>query len=181
MLYLKDACSKYFTYDDFISCGQTQHESGVDNYPKSDESISAIRTLAVNVLDKVRDEFGPLSITYGFVSLKLISEMRRRGVRRISPSLDQHSSYELNTNGKRICERGGLACDFFVHEQNSEIVTNWIIRNCEFDRLYFYGIDRPIHVSYSPELSGKVSIMTECNGKLMPRTIKKERFLEYMA
>jgi hypothetical protein len=42
-----------------------------------------------------------------------------------------------------------------------------------FDRLYFYGEDRPIHVSYGPEQKGEYIdlVMTE-SGKQVPK-IKK--------
>ncbi|WP_415892553.1 hypothetical protein ACMXYN_15120 [Neptuniibacter sp. PT8_73] len=180
MVGLKEKCSKYFTYENLICCGESQRESNLSNIPESESSIEAISLLAINILDNVYEQFGPISLTYGFVSWELISEIRKRRVARISPSLDQHSSYELNSRGTRICKRDGLACDFIVHGVSSVKVASWIIDNCEFDRLYFYGKDRPIHVSYGPDLSGKVSVMSYSSGRLIPKTINKERFIEYV-
>ena len=55
-----------------------------------------------------------------------------------------------------------------------EGVANWIIANLPFDRLYFYGRDRPIHVSYGPEQS-RVAYRMEVTkgGARMPRPYSK--------
>ena len=52
-------------------------------------------------------------------------------------------------------------------------VANWVAENTPFDRLYFYGEERPIHVSYGPEQKGEYIdlVMTE-SGKQVPK-IKK--------
>ncbi|SFG68565.1 hypothetical protein [Neptunomonas qingdaonensis] len=148
--------------------------------PKSQESFNAISLLATEILDLVVDEFGSVKLTYGLCSKELLSEIRKRNVKRIAPSLDQHAAFEVNKAGKRICSRDGFACDFRVEGVSSIVIALWVIENCSFDRLYFYGHDLPIHVSYGPELNCKVSVMKQYNGKLVPRTIKKERFLDYV-
>ncbi len=33
-----------------------------------------------------------------------------------APTLDQHTSHEVNSRGNPICKRSGLACDFIVEE-----------------------------------------------------------------
>ena len=45
-----------------------------------------------------------------------------------------------------------------------------LAENTSFDRLYFYGEDRPIHVSYGAEKKGEYIdlVMTE-SGKQVPR------------
>ncbi|MFV8452837.1 hypothetical protein ACNO65_22680 [Vibrio campbellii] len=60
---------------------------------------------------------------------------------------------ELNSQGNRICKRDGAACDFYVqgYEQRMDEVAKYICTNLEFDRLYFYGKDRPIHISVGSE------------------------------
>ena len=52
-------------------------------------------------------------------------------------------------------------------------VANWVAENTPFDRLYFYGEDRPIHVSYGPEQKGEYIdlVMTE-SGKQVPKVRK---------
>jgi hypothetical protein len=44
------------------------------------------------------------------------------------------------------------------------------VENTPFDRLYFYGDDRPIHVSVGPDNSRQVVLMRKGkSGKLIPR------------
>lgn len=59
-------------------------------------------------------------------------------------------SHEINRNGKYYCERLGAACDFLITDLSSDRVVDWILsQKLPFDSLYFYGSDRPIHISYS--------------------------------
>ena len=51
-------------------------------------------------------------------------------------------------------------------------VATWIAANCHFDRLYFYGKDRPIHVSFGPELSGEAYELTTRGGRRVPCKLK---------
>jgi hypothetical protein len=49
-------------------------------------------------------------------------------------------------------------------------VADWIIAKLPFDRLYFYGSDRPIHVSYAPsELREATEMKAGPSGRLVPR------------
>jgi hypothetical protein len=57
-------------------------------------------------------------------------------------------------------------------------VARWVAANTPFDRLYFYGPDRPIHVSYGPEQSRQIVIMRAGpSGRLLPRVVGRERFV----
>ena len=49
-------------------------------------------------------------------------------------------------------------------------VADWVAENTPIDRLYFYGEDRPIHVSYGTEQKGEYIdlVMTEA-GRQVPR------------
>jgi hypothetical protein len=59
-------------------------------------------------------------------------------------------------------------------------VAKWIVSNLPFDRLYFYGIDRPIHVSYSERPVSQITVMRKSpSGKLVPRTLDSPTFLEF--
>ena len=49
-------------------------------------------------------------------------------------------------------------------------VADWIIANLPFDRLYFYGSDRPIHLSYAPsDLREATEMKAGPSGRLVPR------------
>jgi hypothetical protein len=52
-------------------------------------------------------------------------------------------------------------------------VAEWIIENLPFDRLYYYGPSRPIHVSFGPQRSALAYEMRETSrGTLMPRPLE---------
>ena len=59
-------------------------------------------------------------------------------------------------------------------------VEKWIAFNTPFDRLYLYGDDLPLHVSYGPENSGQIIIMSKLPGQkqLMPKVVKLSDFLD---
>jgi hypothetical protein len=79
---------------------------------------------------------------------------------------------EVNSRGALICERGGAACDFLVEFEDMEIVAAWIMENLPFDRLYFYGKNRPIHLSYGPQQSRLAYEMIESkSGARVPRRL----------
>jgi hypothetical protein len=69
-----------------------------------------------------------------------------------------------------ICSRGGAACDLLVEDEDMEQVADWIIANLPFDRLYFYGPDRPVHVSYSERGERKAYRLVAIDGgRFLPR------------
>jgi DNA phosphorothioation-associated putative methyltransferase len=142
---LDAACGHYLTYRHLIECGETQGRTGLPNLPREPDTYTALHELATHVLDPVIDYFGMIELSYGFCS----AELARAIPGRIDPRLDQHAGHELNRRGKPICERLGAACDFLVTDEDMEEVALWVAANTPFDRLYFYGKDRPIHVSYS--------------------------------
>lgn len=159
-------CGKYFRYRDLIECGETQLSSGVENVPRQPESFNALHDLATKILDPVIDYFGGIKLTYGFCSHTLSKHIKGR----IAPQLDQHASYECSSRGKLICDRGGAACDFIVPDEDMEEVGRWIVENLPFDRLYFYGKARPIHVSYAEKPQGVAYEMREsATGRRIPR------------
>jgi hypothetical protein len=62
--------------------------------------------------------------------------------------------------------------DFIVDDENMLEVAQWLIGNTPFDRLYFYGEDQPIHVSYGPNHDKQVIRMTlGKSGRLVPRVV----------
>ena len=163
---LDSRCGTNLTYRALIECGETRQRLGLANLPLQPESYNALYDLATQLLDPLIDYFGSIRLTYGFASSALTKHIQRG----IAPRLDQHAACEHNSRGTPICERGGAACDFIVDDQDMKEVADWIIANLPFDRLYFYGSDRPIHLSHSPNAAGQAITMSPTkSGRLVPR------------
>ena len=172
---LDDPCGKRFAYRDFVECSATWQSMSMDNAPEEPNTYVALRELAILILDPVSEHFGPITLTYGVATPRLIKKIRRN----ISPRVDQHSSYELSEAGRTICCRGGAACDFVVSGFSSLVVAQWIVENTKFDRLYYYGVDRPVHVSAADEPKGQCVIVTRKKviRQVLPRVISTKKFL----
>ena len=171
---LDECCGKYHCFRDFIECGDTQAKIQLTNRPKQPESYYSLRRLALNIIDPVMDYFGGIELSYGFCSRKLATHIPTK----IDPSQDQHASHELNTRGNLICKRLGAACDFIILDESMLEVAQWIVKNTPFDRLYYYGDDKPIHVSIGNENSRAIAIMrTSKKGYLYPVMRTVEQFL----
>ncbi len=172
---LDSHCGQYLNFRQLIECGETQVQTGLANLPKCPESYNALYDLAVKVLDPVIDYFGMIDLTYGFCSPELAKEIPAR----IDPKRDQHAAYELNRRGRLICGRLGAAVDFIVEDESMLEVAQWVVANTPFDRLYFYGGDKPIHVSYGPNHDRQIVHMVPSKtGRLMPRVISLSVFLD---
>ncbi|MCH2058764.1 MAG: hypothetical protein MK214_19545 [Thalassotalea sp.] len=142
----------------------------IDNTP-NETSIIAINDLCSNILLPLENEFGEVSITYGFTSHTLLKEIQKLNPSHIAPNLDQHASYEKNSRGKVICDRGGAACDLVVtgFETNMYEIARWAAEKLPFDRMYLYGNARPIHLSFGPEQSRFIQTMnTRLDGRRFP-------------
>ena len=162
---LDDYCGQNLTYRQMIECGETQHNTGVENHPKQPDSYAALYDLATQILDPVIDYFGMINLTYGFCSHELGKHIKKR----VAPKLDQHSAHELNSKNNLICSRLGAAVDFIVVDENMREVADWIAENTLFDRLYFYGVDRPIHISYGPEQKNEyIDLVMTKSGRQVP-------------
>jgi DNA phosphorothioation-associated putative methyltransferase len=164
--HIDDPCGRFFTYRQLIECGETQARLGMGNLPKQGQSYTALHDLATHLIDPIIEYFGSIELTYGFCSAELASCIHAR----IAPSLDQHAAHELKKTGALICSRKGAAVDFLVRDENMREVAEWIATNLPFDRLYYYGPTRPVHVSYGPENSRKAYEMVPSQrGTLIPR------------
>lgn len=170
-------CGAHFTFRHFIECGETWERTRLHNVPQQAATFNALHALATNILDPVIDYFGMIRLTYGFASAALAKEIQGR----IAPHLDQHAGHELNRAGKLICLRLGAAVDFLVEDEDMVEVAKWITINIPFDRLYIYGPDRPIHISYSPEATHQVVVMsqTASQGRLVPKALTPEKFAAF--
>lgn len=152
---IDEPCGQYFKYRDFVECGETQARTRLANLPKEPDSYTALFALATKVLDPIVDYFGMVRLTYGFCSAEVAKHIKGR----IAPKLDQHAAHELNRLGKPICDRLGAAVDFLVEDEDMLEVAKWIGETIAFDRMYVYGPDQPIHISYGSEPVRQVVFM----------------------
>ena len=148
-------CSKYFKYIDFILCGETQAHTQLPNIPHDPRTTSAIKDLATTILNPVVDQFGEIKLTNGFCSNELLKQIKKRPKPGIAPQLDQHAGYEVNSKNTPICKREALACDFYAVNIDSLLLAQWIVEHLQFDSLYFYGKNRPIHIRIGPKNKGQ--------------------------
>jgi len=171
---IENLCSKNFTYKDIIQCGETliKYKDIININPIETDTYEAIKLLCINLLDPIVDNFGNLTLTYGFASRDLTKLIKGR----ISPTKDQHAGYEKMKSGRYICSRLGQAVDFYIEKFDSNELVNWVIqKKLPFDRMYFYGSNKPIHLSYGPDNKKQLVHMIKLkNGRLMPKVIKND-------
>ncbi|TVR64217.1 MAG: DNA phosphorothioation-associated putative methyltransferase [Candidatus Competibacteraceae bacterium] len=175
---LDDPCGAYLTFRQMIECGETQARTGLANRPQQPDSYTALLDLALNVLDPAIDYFGMIHLTYGFCSPALAREIPGR----IDPKRDQHAAHELNRRGQPVCARRGAAVDFLIEDENMLEVAQWIVAHTPFDRLYFYGPEQPLHVSFGPNHDREIVCMVATPaGRRVPRVLARESFLAMVA
>ena len=160
---LTDHCGKHFSYRDFVHCSSTWHAlekegKPIANLPKQAATWNDISQLCKSVLDPATDRFGKVTLTYAFASNELDRAVRERARKdgrmpNTTRNGDQHAGSELNSRGKLICGRRGIAVDFKIEGIASDVIARWIVANTPFDRLYYYGDERPLHVSVGPDNS----------------------------
>ena len=135
--------SKNFTMTEFTK-SQTAERKGIDNTPQG-EHLDAARALFENVVQPVRDFFGPTLINSGYRSPELNEAVG-------GSSRSQH------------CK--GEAVDIEVPRVPNAELAEWIRDNLEFDQLIleFYTPGIPdsgwVHVSYKADGSNRRSILT---------------------
>ena len=144
----------FLSLEKFCTCTQTyqRHSLDIDPYPWEPESHQAIARLFENIIDPIIDYFGKdnFQLTYGFCSVDL-KKYLEKGRNQTCCKVDQHCAHELNRNGNPICSRPGAAADFYIADIASSRLVKWIIDFIPFDSLYYYGDDRPVHVSYGSQ------------------------------
>jgi hypothetical protein len=65
-----------------------------------------------------------------------------------------------------------------LEKRDAIALAQWIVANTPFDRLYFYGDDRPIHVSHGPNRDRQIVLMVEGkSGRLVPRVVSLDQFV----
>ncbi|MBY5980544.1 hypothetical protein [Ferrimonas balearica] len=142
----------------------------IDNAPNQ-ESFRALELLVANILVPLSYELGVPKLTYGFTSSEILRYLRKHHPRHMAPELDQHAAHEVGVSGKRICKRDGAACDIVFPDRCMREVAALVADNLPFDRMYFYGNKRPVHISYGPEHSRQIVLLSEIRGRRMPRVI----------
>lgn len=139
-------------YAQLLNWHQAKHQFSGPNIPSKNSAV-LLHQLTDTLLLPIATHFGELTITYGFTSPELARFIQRKSPAGIAPKLDQHACIELNSKGAAICNRPGAACDFIVQgfADQMHLVTQFICQQLSFDKLYFYGRDRPIHLSVSEQ------------------------------
>ncbi len=135
--------SNNFSLAEFTK-SQTAERKGLDNTP-TDEHLVRAKLLFENVVQKVRDNFGPTVINSGYRGAELNAAVG-------GSSRSQH------------CK--GQAADIEVPGVANAEVVQWIVDNCDFDQLIleFYTPGIPdsgwVHVSYVGPEENRKSILT---------------------
>lgn len=147
-----------------------KHDFTQKNEPKSCDSIVALTYLVSEILLPLDSLFGKPIITYGFTSYSLKNYIQRNSPEGTAPTIDQHSAYEKNSRGTQICSRGGAACDFFIEGVSTSKIVRFITNKLNYDKIYYYGKDRPVHVSiHLTEPLKHLQVMCESeNGRRYP-------------
>lgn len=137
-------------HNQLIHWFQHKHQVQLCNTP-SVESAKNLTLLINQLLLPIEENFGAITISYGFVGAELNRYIQCHSPVGTAPLLDQHACCEVNSKGKAISQRPGAACDFFVlgFEDRMHEVVLFICQHLAFDKLYFYGRNRPIHLSIS--------------------------------
>ena len=129
----------------------TATKLGIDNTPKG-EHLEAAKKLFENIVQKVRDHFGPTVLNSGYRCPELNEAVR-------GSKTSQH------------CQ--GEAADIEVPGVPNADVAQWVVDNCEFDQviLEFYTPGIPdsgwVHVSYNSDGKQRKQVLTAMkeNGK----------------
>ncbi len=132
---------------DLLHWYKGKHDFLLSNEPVVDSSKLALEELVSEILLPINRILGKPIITYGFTSFSLKKHIQKTSPSGTAPTLDQHSSHEANSVGKQICSRGGAACDFYIEGAPTSNIVRFITQKLNYDRIYYYGNNRPLHVS----------------------------------
>jgi D-alanyl-D-alanine dipeptidase len=135
--------SKNFTVSEFIK-SQTASRKGIDN-SMPEEHLESAQALAENVLQKIRDEFGVVTVTSGYRSEALNEAIG-------GSSKSQHSK--------------GEAADIEIMGKSNGELADWICMNLDFDQciLEFHTKGDPnsgwVHVSHTTRRKNRKQALT---------------------
>lgn len=170
-MHLQDTCSRYFTFEMLFHCGETWQRTQCPNLPQQSESWLAYRELATHILDPLVQEHGLPLLNYGFCGHELRKAILTKSSPDIAPALDQHAACERNIQGRLVCPRQGAAVDLIYPGKNSYQIALWLAQHTPFDRLYLYGKDRPVHISYGPDQSRVLVELVTHQGRRIPKRL----------
>jgi hypothetical protein len=152
-------------FEELCTCSNTysKYSHLINPYPENSESERSLSQLQTFILTPVIHHFGAenFKLTYGFCSKDLLKFLNREKSR-ICIKVDQHAAHERNAKGNYYCKHLGAACDFKIAGVDSTKVIGFL-KTLNFDSIYYYGRDRPIHVSYSQTPRRKVWEFTSQN------------------
>ncbi|GAD80233.1 hypothetical protein [Vibrio ezurae] len=136
-----------------INWHKLKHPQFSGNNTPNENSTQYLQQLTSDIIVPLQKQFGTLHISYGFNSAELLRWLTKHSPKDMGPKIDQHASMELNLRGNRICKRDGAACDITLSEYENRMneIAKFIIEHLNFDRLYYYGANRPLHVSIGPD------------------------------
>lgn len=151
--------------EQLCTCSQTysKYEKEINPYPENPESERSLLFLQTSIIMPVINKFGieNFKLTYGFCSKDLLKLLRHEKSR-ICVEVDQHMANERNSKGNYYCKHLGAACDFIIAGVDSRKVISYL-KTLNFDSIYYYGKDRPIHISYSTTPRRKIWEFTAQN------------------
>lgn len=177
-----DFCSRYFQYRELLFCGETWQQHQPDNLPLQLQSWLDLTSLAVKLLDPITEQFNKPVLTYGFCGQALQKLILQKQRPQIAPKLDQHAASELNRYGKLICPRAGAAVDLFIPGLCSFQLATWITRHLPFDRLYLYGVERAVHLSFHQEPQRQIILLKKTHwDKLIPQKLSLDNLQKITA
>jgi hypothetical protein len=143
---------------ELCTCSNTyaKYSHLINPYPENPESKQALENLQTSILKPIIYRFGSenFKLTYGFCGRDLLKFLNREKSR-ICVKVDQHMAAERNSKGNYYCKHLGAACDFKIAGVDSTKVIGFL-RTLNYDSIYYYGRDRPIHVSWSQTPRRKV-------------------------
>lgn len=149
-----------------LTSSDTASRDDIDNTPGAD-AIPSLRLLCLNVLQPVRDRFGPVTIKSGFRSLELdcaikLNAMNRRRALHDLPPITLEDwvaerarlprTWSHHTATSRVA-----AADLEVYSEDNLTVAHWMRDNLDYDQLIseYYVEGKPgsgwIHVSNKVE------------------------------
>ena len=122
---------KYFMLSDFLY-SETVVTRGIPNLPPTFDGVEveSLRMLCHHILDRVVEEFGAVSVTYGYVSPAL-----QAATKNFTPHI--HNCCPVKAKRATIA----AACDILVHSRADDprSVLHWIRDSqMEYDRLILY-------------------------------------------
>lgn len=114
---------KHFMLSDFLY-SETAMLRGIPNPPppETGPEIDGMRGLCQAILDPVVERFGPVSLTYAYVSPQLAQNLRMGG--------PLHSY--------RLKGKVGGAADVVIHGADYREAYEWVMDNCSYDRLIMF-------------------------------------------